>query len=286
MANPGKRLPTNVAGQFFVDSTCIDCDACRQIAPNVFAERGEYSAVYQQPKSKEDERNAWRALLACPVGSIGCTDKSKMASEVQKDFPLLVADDVYYCGYNSRDSYGANAYFIKHPDGNWLVEAPRYVKNLAERIEAMGGVKYIFLSHRDDVADADKYASQFGSKRIIHKGDLSAQPGAEIVIDGREAKQIEKNFLVIPTPGHSRGHCVLLYRNKFLFTGDHLYWDRDDKRLEAHKAYCWYSWDEQKISMESLLSYDFEWVLPGHGQSVNLPVKTMHESLSALVQRM
>ena len=33
MANPKKRVPENVPGDFFVDSTCIDCDACRQIAP-------------------------------------------------------------------------------------------------------------------------------------------------------------------------------------------------------------------------------------------------------------
>ncbi len=36
MANPRKLVPENVPGDFFVDSTCIDCDACRQIAPSVF----------------------------------------------------------------------------------------------------------------------------------------------------------------------------------------------------------------------------------------------------------
>ena len=38
MANPKKRVPQNVPGDFFVDSTCIDCDTCRQIAPRVFGE--------------------------------------------------------------------------------------------------------------------------------------------------------------------------------------------------------------------------------------------------------
>ena len=33
MANPKLRLEENVAGEFFVDSTCIDCDTCRQLAP-------------------------------------------------------------------------------------------------------------------------------------------------------------------------------------------------------------------------------------------------------------
>lgn len=38
MANPNKRVPENAPGDFFVDSTCIDCDTCRQIAPQVFGE--------------------------------------------------------------------------------------------------------------------------------------------------------------------------------------------------------------------------------------------------------
>lgn len=285
MADPKKRLSTNVNGDFYVDSTCIDCDACRQIAPSVFAENGEYSSVYQQPKSKEDERDAWRALLACPVGSIGSCGENR-ATEVQDDFPLHVDEDVFYSGFNSKDSYGANSYFIKHPEGNWLIEAPRYVKKLADKFENMGGIAYIFLSHRDDVADADKYAEQFGSKRIIHKADLSAQPGSEIVLEGTDTRSFGKDFLVIPTPGHSKGHCVLLYKNKYLFTGDHLYWDREDQHLGAFERYCWYSWDEQKKSMKLLGDYDFEWVLPGHGQSVHLSKAKMRKEVMALAERM
>jgi hypothetical protein len=32
MANFNKCVPENVPGEFFVDSTCIDCDTCRQLA--------------------------------------------------------------------------------------------------------------------------------------------------------------------------------------------------------------------------------------------------------------
>lgn len=285
MADLKKRLASNVDGAFFVDSTCIDCDACRQVAPATFAEDGEYSSVKHQPSNAAELRAAWHALLTCPVGSIGCTGEN-MALEMQADFPLHVEDKIYFCGFNSKDSYGANSYFIQHAAGNWLVESPRYVKSLASRFEKMGGLKYIFLSHRDDVADADKFSKEFSANRIIHEADLSAQPGAEIVLQGEENRAFEKDFLVIPTPGHSRGHCVLLYKNKYLFTGDHLFWNREEKRLDAHDRYCWYSWDKQKESMESLLDYDFEWVLPGHGQSVQLSLAEMKEQLSALVERM
>jgi len=49
MAVLGKRLAANVPGEFFVDSTCIDCGTCRQVAPEAFAEGDDASYVYRQP---------------------------------------------------------------------------------------------------------------------------------------------------------------------------------------------------------------------------------------------
>jgi hypothetical protein len=45
MADPAHRLPENVEGSFFVDSTCIDCDTCRQIAPATFGGRAANAAA-------------------------------------------------------------------------------------------------------------------------------------------------------------------------------------------------------------------------------------------------
>jgi glyoxylase-like metal-dependent hydrolase (beta-lactamase superfamily II) len=49
----------------------------------------------------------------------------------------------------------------------------------------------------------------------------------------------------------------------------------DDK----HKSVAWYSWPEQTRSMEKLLNYDFEWVLPGHGDIHHDSVNNMREHL-------
>ena len=53
---------------------------------------------------------------------------------------------------------------------------------------------------------------------------------------GNDADELAPGFLAIPTPGHTRGHCVLLFGGRFLFTGDHLAWDRDERRLEAYRG--------------------------------------------------
>jgi glyoxylase-like metal-dependent hydrolase (beta-lactamase superfamily II)/ferredoxin len=285
MANPKKRLPLNAAGDFFVDSTCINCDACRQLAPDTFADSGDYSFVRSQPQTDGQRRAAFRALLSCPTGSIG-TDGPNEASRVKQDFPLPLEDGVFYCGFNSPKSYGGNSYFVRHPAGNWLIDSPKYLPFLAGRFRELGGIRHIFLTHRDDVADAERYAAAFGSRRVIHRAELDSQPSAEVVLDGDEPVEVAPKFLAIPTPGHTRGHCVLLYRDQFLFTGDHLDWDRDTGQLSASYDYCWYSWPRQVESVARLADYSFEWVLPGHGQRVRLPADEMKRQMAALVERL
>ncbi len=285
MANPNKRVAENVAGDFFVDSTCIDCDACRQIAPAVFGEAAETSFVKAQPTSGPDRRQALRALLACPTGSIGCLGDDDVKA-VMNDFPLVVEDPVFYCGFNSPKSYGGNSYFIRHPAGNWLIDSPKFIRPLVQRLEALGGVSRIFLTHRDDVADAERFAGHFRSQRVIHREELASQPAAEVVLDGAGPWELAPGFLAIPTPGHTKGHCVLLFEDRFLFTGDHLSWDRDERRLAASEDHCWYSWPLQAESMKRLAEFRFEWVLPGHGQKVCLPADEMREQILRLAESM
>src|SRR5712672_1072955 len=98
MANLKKRVPENVPGDFFVDSSCIDCDACRQIAPSTFGQAAETSFVRSQPESPADRRRAIQALLSCPTGSIGCSGEDDVKA-VMQDFPLPVEGPVHYCGY-------------------------------------------------------------------------------------------------------------------------------------------------------------------------------------------
>jgi glyoxylase-like metal-dependent hydrolase (beta-lactamase superfamily II)/ferredoxin len=282
MANVEKILPQNVPGDWFVDSTCIDCDTCRQLAPRVFGEADGFSFVQAQP-SGDEERAALQALVSCPTGSIG-TRGSNDAKAAMADFPLLIEGDVSYCGFTSPKSFGGSSYFVRQPAGNWLIDSPKFLPQLVRRLEALGGVSHIFLTHRDDVADAAKYADHFQAERIIHRLELVSQPLSERVIDEFDPVELAPGFVAIPTPGHTAGHMALLHANRYLFTGDHLAWDRDEGRLIAFRDYCWHSWTEQQRSLALLLEYEFEWVLPGHGQRVHLPAKAMRAALEKLVE--
>lgn len=285
MADVKKRLETNVSGNFFVDSTCIDCDACRQLAPDSFEEVGDYSAVVRQPETDRQIHQAYQALLACPVGSIGTERSDKTALQAARaSFPIHLEDGVYYCGFNSDKSFGANSFFVRHPDGNWLVDSPRYIKQLVEFIEDNGGLSYIFLSHEDDVADAGKYAKHFGAKRIIHREDMDAVPDAEWIIEGTDSIVLTPDFTVIPVPGHTPGSAALLYKNRFLFTGDHLWWEPDGRVLESPRQLVW-NHSALVRSIEKLADYRFEWVLAGHGDRIKLSADDMNRKLTDLVSR-
>ena len=288
MAQIKHRLPENVEGDFYVDATCIDCDACRQIAPAIFRDHDGRSVVYRQPRNPGEQHRAFMALVACPTASIGTVSHRSARSGVQA-FPVHVVDDVYYCGFNSEASFGAWAYLIVRPQergGNVLVDSPRFNAPLVKRIEQMGGVNLMFLSHRDDIADHIKFAGHFHCPRIMHEGDGATARGIERVITGTDPLRIDDDLLLIPTPGHTRGHQVLLYQNNVLFTGDHLAWSPERETLTAFRDVCWYSWTEQTRSMEKLLAYRFASVLPGHGRIHNGQSEEMHKHLERCVARM
>ena len=284
MAHINLRRAENISGNFYVDSTCIDCDTCRWMAPEVFTEAGEQSAVYQQPTNDTAERRSLAALLSCPTSSIGTVDKPKNIKEVQHNLPALVAENVYHCGYHSEKSYGAASYLIVRPEGNILVDSPRFVPPLVKNIEAMGGIRYLYLTHRDDVADHQKYREYFGCDRILHTDEINADTrSVEIQLSGSEPHQIADDLLIISVPGHTKGHTVLLYNNKFLFSGDHLAWSESLQHLIGFRTACWYSWPEQIKSMQNLANYDFEWVLPGHGRRYNADRKTMRNQMQQCI---
>jgi ferredoxin len=183
---PAQRLATNAPGPFFVDSSCIDCDVCRWMAPEVFDRAEEQSRVHHQPAEGAESAAAERALVACPTGSIRTEEKRDLAA-ARAAFPLAVAEDVFHCGYHAEASFGATSYLIARPPergGNVLVDSPRWNRGLVARLEALGGVRTLFLTHVDDVADHARFAAHFGCERVMHERDAVA--GVERRIAGDE----------------------------------------------------------------------------------------------------
>jgi glyoxylase-like metal-dependent hydrolase (beta-lactamase superfamily II)/ferredoxin len=287
MANIKNAHPLNVEGSLFTDTTCIDCGTCFHLGPEIFHEQLDKSVVVKQPHGPKEWQLAKRAILSCPTNSIGVKGAPEDYKFLGTGLPFEIDQEVYYLGYTSRDSFGASAYLIKRPEGNILVDSPRFHPWLVKEIEAMGGVKFMFLTHQDDVADHQQFHDHFQAQRIIHAKDLSEDTAeCEIILQGEESIQFEADLKIIMTPGHSKGHMNLLYKNMFLFTGDHIFVDQDLNTLTSSRGVCWYSWPEQIRSTEKLLSEKFQWVLPGHGGWGYFGVEGAIQNLKSLINVM
>jgi glyoxylase-like metal-dependent hydrolase (beta-lactamase superfamily II)/ferredoxin len=283
MASPHRRLVTNASGDFYVDESCIDCGACRWIAPKSFDYAAGRSRVHAQPADREGVRRALMALVACPTGSIGAEGDHDVKS-AQREFPSPIDGDVFHAGFHSEKSFGAASYLVRRARGNVLVDSPRWNRGLADRIEALGGVATIFLTHRDDVADHAKWAERFGAGRIIHADDRThATRAVERTIEGDAPVAIDDDLTVIPTPGHTRGSACLLFAERFLFSGDHVAFDLDTETVTAFRGACWYDWRVQIESMRRLLDFTFEWILPGHEAPCRFDAREMREQVKRCV---
>jgi glyoxylase-like metal-dependent hydrolase (beta-lactamase superfamily II)/ferredoxin len=271
MASKARRLASNSAGSFYVDDSCIDCGTCRWMAPKSFDRLGEYSRVYAQPANLEEEEAALRSLIACPTASIGSADPARVR-EAAGWFPQGIEEEVYFCGYHAESSFGATSYLARRPEGNILVDSPRFAAPLVRRLEELGGVRWLFLTHIDDVGDHQKFAEHFGATRVMHRGDFRERVSAvEWWLEGEEPVELAPGVTMWPTPGHTAGSACLHVDETYLFTGDTLAWQREWAHLYAFRRACWQDWGILRESIQRLQPLAFRWVLPGHSSPVELP---------------
>ena len=73
MPDKNEKVKENVYGSYYVDASCIDCDVCRDTAPDNFmrSDENNYSFVYKQPQTAEEKALCDEALGCCPVEAIG-----------------------------------------------------------------------------------------------------------------------------------------------------------------------------------------------------------------------
>jgi glyoxylase-like metal-dependent hydrolase (beta-lactamase superfamily II)/ferredoxin len=287
VARPADALPSNAPGDLFVDARCIGCDTCRRLARGTYGGgEDEQAFVAVQPSDEADRRRALMALVSCPVGAIGTRQRTDLRPAMAA-LPEEVAPGVLQCGFAAESSFGAASWLLLRPDGHVLIDSPRFARPLAARLEALGGVRFLFLTHRDDVADHARWRQALGCERVLHARDLShGTRGVERVVEGDAPVGLAPGLLAVPVPGHTAGSMALLAGEEHLFTGDHL-WGDAAGRLSASRAVCWYDWAAQAHSMARLSALRFTRVFPGHGRPWSAPtVAVARAAVAALASEM
>jgi len=262
MARMDLAHPKSRAGSWFVDTRCIGCDASRHWAPSLIeADEQGLSYLARQPENPAEEAELWRAAAACPTQSIGTAGARRPP---QPAFPFELTPGVYALGHNARSSFGAHSYLMVRPDGNLMTDSPRFTRDQAERIEDLGGLRHVLLTHRDDVADADRWAERFGADVWIHEADADAAPYATVIL-GNEPATISPGVTAVHAPGHTAGHVVFHADDRWLFTGDALHWNHRRGELDVFPEQTFQSWDILADTMDRLAALSVEWVFAGHG---------------------
>lgn len=287
MARIQDRHPAGAPGPWFVDDRCIDCDAARHVAPGLIERNPGDGVSYfvRQPATPEEVEMAWRAVEVCPTRSVGHVELRRPGKPA---FPQDLGDGVFRLGHNSRDSFGAHSYLVVRDGVNLMVDSPRWTRDVVEPVSSLGGIDVVLLTHRDDVADADRYAEHFGAQVWIHADGRSAAPYATHLLEGEDPVEVTPGVIGFPVPGHTRGSVLWHVDGHLLFSGDSLSWDPKRERLHAFRGACWYSWEAQTASLrrfaESGLAFDR--LFCGHGWSHDLDARAFHDHLVALVARM
>ena len=208
------------------------------------------------------KRHLWRAAAACPTKSIG---NRVRPLEPDGIFPYQLTEGVFALGNNALSSFAAHSFLILHPDGNLMVDSPRFNRPLAQRLDAMGGIAHVLLTHRDDVADADRWADRYGARVWIGEADADAAPYATDITGSDFPVAISSGVASISAPGHTKGHVVYHFDNRCLFTGDTLHWNHRRNELDVFPNQTFHSWDVLSETMDFLATLNVEWVFPGHG---------------------
>jgi glyoxylase-like metal-dependent hydrolase (beta-lactamase superfamily II) len=157
----------------------------------------------------------------------------------------------------------------------------------AEHRVGFGGEAGVVCLRIQRTQFSDQYAAQFGARVWIHEADRHAAPYATSLLRGQEPTTVREGLVALPVPGHTRGSVMYLLEDRYLFTGDSLYWSRERQRLSAFRRQCWYSWEAQAESLARLVdSVRFEWVLAGHGDRHHASHEELRASLASLVEHM
>ena len=282
MARIDERNPEGVDGEWFIDERCIGCGSSASVAPELIIRSGAKYVFQRQPDGEDELDRAWLARELCPTRSIGTETRTAK----RDPYPHEEAPGVYRCGHNDRASFGAHSFFLTRPDGNLLVDSPRHTFKLAGPFEDMGGLAQILLTHRDDVADAEKWAEKFGAAVTIHRAEQRAAPFATRFLT-EPVTEIAEGVQAVAVPGHTEGSVVYLVDQTYLFTGDSVAWSHSRQDLYAFRDATWYSWKELTTSLRTLADFRFEQIFAGHGaSSPRLDAAEMRSRLLALADRM
>ena len=182
--------------------------------------------------------------------------------------------------FSEPHGYNFNGHFIRHGGGNLCIDPVEPTENnLAEL--AGYGVARILLTNRNHSRAANKVRAHTGARTAIHPADSShaRSEGAQLDDELQIGEKIGP-LTVIGADGKSPGEVVLHWpERKILIVGDVVVGDPPGRcKLLPEKVVD--DLPRLRESVRSLLSLDFDILLPGDGEPI---LQSAKERLGELV---
>ena len=178
--------------------------------------------------------------------------------EMKRIFPNIFAFD------RADSTFEGRSYLITYPEGNIMIDSPDFNDNLVERITEEGGIRWIFITHSDDVGDAKDFRAKFRSQICIHNKDSWSVKDADMKFKGGE--ELAAHAQLIHTPGHTPGSSMLLAKldQHYLFTGDTILTTAGGGLMANTRMYT-KSPSDLMESVRKLSQFKVDVILPSHG---------------------
>lgn len=127
----------------------------------------------------------------------------------------------------NRDTMGGTAYLILESSlgnsSNILVDCPAWNQANQEFIQAQGGIRWLFLTHRGAIARVREIQQRFGCEILLQEQEAYLLPGLKVTSFQQEFC-LSSLSQAIWTAGHSPGSACLHHSGSggILFSGRHL----------------------------------------------------------------
>ena len=177
---------------------------------------------------------------------------------------------------------------------NVLVDCPAPTAAAIDRIQELGGVHWLLLTHRTAMgkpgsskACIAQIANQFNCQIIVQEQEAYLLPHLE-VRSFRDVLHLAPDLQCIWTPGHTPGSTCVFYSGQggVLFTGRHLLPNEEGQLMPIRQPKTFH-WSRQLRSinwlLETIVSPAPEWICPG-GNLGNLRGEKLMDSGRARLQ--
>lgn len=179
--------------------------------------------------------------------------------------PVNHCENIYWFSEYDPATYSAQAYLLLHPDGSILIDVPPYTPEIIRAIQQFGPLRYIFLTHRDDIGACAMFQQFFHARVILHRTEIRYYREGPVDIPFEGDFMLGPDVMIVHLPGHTPGSSALLDLRPpgAVFVGDALNIDESGELyIPPHP------WDFDPLlkrhSLKRLLDYTFEVVLPAH----------------------